>query len=70
MASSTAANRAGLSPDHQTNRPARQPAGDTPISILSDLQSYTREYVHQQPEKAALICIGVGFILGWKLKPW
>ena len=70
MASTTAQNRVDHNPEHQQgNRPA-QPACRTQASILCDLQCYTRDYVQQQPEKAALICLGVGFILGWKLKPW
>jgi hypothetical protein len=48
----------------------RQPGCETDRSVLCDLQCYTRDYVQQEPEKAALICIGIGFILGWKLKPW
>ena len=37
---------------------------------LDDFMSYLREYVRENPEVAALTCIGIGFILGWKLKPW
>jgi hypothetical protein len=33
---------------------------------LSRLTSYARE----EPIKMALWAFGVGFILGWKLKPW
>lgn len=29
-----------------------------------------REYAAHNPEAAALWCLGVGFVLGWKLKPW
>lgn len=70
MASATTQNRAGQGSESQTKGPMGQPGCDTERSILCDLQCYTRDYVHQQPEKAALICIGLGFILGWKLKPW
>lgn len=71
MASTTAQNRVERSSESQPgNRAAAPPACDTQASILCDLQCYTRDYVQQQPEKAALICLGVGFILGWKLKPW
>lgn len=70
MASPAAPNRVERNLDHQTVNRAAQPACDTPASILSDLQCYTRDYVQQQPEKAALICLGIGFLLGWKLKPW
>jgi hypothetical protein len=29
-----------------------------------------REYGREQPEILALWCFGIGFVLGWKLKPW
>jgi ElaB/YqjD/DUF883 family membrane-anchored ribosome-binding protein len=35
-----------------------------------DLVAYARKYVREEPETAAWVCLGVGFILGWKLKPW
>lgn len=53
----TVGNRIAVSAEHQ-------------LSPLTDLQSYAQRYVEQQPEMAAIICLGFGFILGWKLKPW
>ena len=35
-----------------------------------DLVAYAKQYARQSPEKAALWCLGAGFVLGWKLKPW
>jgi hypothetical protein len=35
-----------------------------------DLVEYFREYAREKPEVVALWCFGIGFILGWKLKPW
>lgn len=35
-----------------------------------DLIQYAMNYARQNPGTAALWCFGVGFILGWKLKPW
>ncbi len=29
-----------------------------------------REYAQENPEAAALWCLGLGFVLGWRLKPW
>jgi hypothetical protein len=37
---------------------------------LDDVLSYLREYARERPEVMALTCFAVGFILGWKLKPW
>jgi len=31
---------------------------------------YASDYARANPEAAMLWCFGIGFILGWKLKPW
>lgn len=36
----------------------------------TDLVEYVREYTRERPEVVACICFGLGFVLGWKLKPW
>jgi hypothetical protein len=35
-----------------------------------DLVEYLKMYARERPEVAALWCFGIGFVLGWKLKPW
>jgi hypothetical protein len=35
-----------------------------------DLTEYLRAYAREKPEVVALWCFGIGFVLGWKLKPW
>jgi hypothetical protein len=40
------------------------------LKPLDDLLEYLREYARERPEVMALTCFGIGFILGWKLKPW
>jgi hypothetical protein len=35
-----------------------------------DLFQYFQQYTRERPEVAALWCLGIGFVLGWKLKPW
>jgi hypothetical protein len=37
---------------------------------IDDLVHYAVEYAREKPELAALWCLGIGFVLGWKLKPW
>ena len=37
---------------------------------LNNLLTHLRDYARQEPEVAACVCLGLGFILGWKLKPW
>ena len=39
-------------------------------SILDDSLEYLRDYAREKPESTALWCLGIGFVLGWKLKPW
>ena len=51
----------------------RAKAGLSPRGSLTpteDAVDYLKAYAKQNPEKAALWCLGVGFVLGWKLKPW
>lgn len=38
--------------------------------LRQDVSQYLRQYAREQPEMAALWCLGIGFVLGWKLKPW
>ena len=40
------------------------------LQVGQDFVEYLREYAREKPEVAMLWCFGVGFILGWKLKPW
>ena len=43
---------------------------ESPREITHDIVEYLTEYAKDNPGCAALCCIGVGFVLGWKLKPW
>jgi hypothetical protein len=43
---------------------------DQALRPLDDLINYVREYTRERPEMVALTCFGIGFVLGWKLKPW
>ncbi|MGQ0634198.1 MAG: hypothetical protein ACT4QC_06295 [Planctomycetaceae bacterium] len=43
---------------------------DRPMRPADDFLAYLHEYSREQPETVALVCLGLGFILGWKLKPW
>jgi hypothetical protein len=45
------------------------PAGQLP-QPCQDFGVALREYARERPEVAALWCLGIGFVLGWKLKPW
>lgn len=49
---------------------ARDPATGRELQPLPDLQEYALRYAKEKPEVVAMWCFGVGFVLGWKLKPW
>lgn len=36
----------------------------------SDMATYLRQYGREKPEVVALWCLGIGFVLGWKMKFW
>jgi hypothetical protein len=38
--------------------------------MTGDLAEYLTNYARQNPGTAALTCLAIGFVLGWKLKPW
>jgi hypothetical protein len=43
---------------------------ESPKKITEDVVDYLTAYARENPGYTALACIGVGFVLGWKLKPW
>lgn len=45
-------------------------ASRSEMQPMPDLADYLKTYARERPEVAALWCFGVGFVLGWKLKPW
>jgi hypothetical protein len=40
------------------------------LQPLADLKEYLLDYARERPDVALLTCLGIGFVLGWKLKPW
>jgi hypothetical protein len=47
-----------------------QHAQESAGGITEDILQSLRSLIHAKPEQAALWCLGIGFVLGWKLKPW
>jgi hypothetical protein len=39
-------------------------------SMACDLTDSLKRFVREKPEEAAFWALGIGFVLGWKLKPW
>lgn len=40
------------------------------LKPIDDFVGYLRDYARENPEHMALWCLGIGFMLGWRLKPW
>lgn len=53
-----------------TDTARREPESKSEMQPGQDMVQYLREYARKDPEMAALWCLGIGFVLGWKLKPW
>ena len=34
------------------------------------LMCHLKDFVKENPTSAAMWCFGIGFVLGWRLKPW
>jgi hypothetical protein len=65
-------------PNHRQTKTQPSPAAeakailqeDSPQEMPGDLAEYLANYARQNPGTAALTCLAIGFVLGWKLKPW
>ena len=55
-------------PALQNDQEMHQP-GDR-LRPPGDLLEYLRQYARERPEVVSLWCLGIGFVLGWKLKIW
>jgi hypothetical protein len=51
-------------------RAAQEPQAGAIESIATDVLDQLGEYARENPVSFALCAFGVGFVLGWKLKPW
>jgi hypothetical protein len=45
-------------------------AGDRNLSAAEAAWQYLRQYAREYPESIALCAFGLGFVMGWRLKPW
>ena len=61
-------NQVQASPAAQTAQGV--PAACERLCSSQDLVAAFRQYAHERSEIVALACLGIGFVLGWKLKIW
>ena len=54
----------------QGGRQMSQGGDENAMLPFDDMYKYFQEYARERPEVVALWCFGIGFVLGWKLKPW
>lgn len=54
----------------RTEQTQRDPENHAPVEAVGDLVCHLKKYAGDNPVSAALWCVGIGFVLGWKLKPW
>lgn len=54
----------------QESRTIRQIAADPNLSGTEAAWECFREYAREKPEMVALWSLGIGFVLGWKLRLW
>ncbi len=53
-----------------SDQAAIQAAGDPQLTATESAVACIKEYAHARPEVVTLWAFGIGFVLGWKLKPW
>ena len=54
----------------ETQRQRASQEGREMTESRPDLVYHLTQYAKENPSAAALWCFGLGFVLGWKLKPW
>jgi len=60
-----------VSPRSDECSPAEQSRNrNSQLQPTADVVDYLRQYARQKPDVAALWCLGIGIIIGWKIKPW
>lgn len=56
--------------EHMERQRYEQIAADEELTASEAALALFKEYAKERPEVVALWTFGIGFVLGWKLKPW
>lgn len=57
------------STNHSNGNPSTRSAEEVPNPFNTTLECF-KEYAKARPEVVSLWAFGIGFVLGWRLKPW
>lgn len=49
---------------------AAHPDRDRWETMVEDVLDSVKQYAQEKPTSALLIALGIGLVLGWRLKPW
>jgi hypothetical protein len=49
---------------------SRSPGASTLETLATDAFEKIKDYAKEEPVSFAFCAFGIGFVLGWKLKPW
>ena len=52
------------------NRAIDFPSMGTVESFTNDVVDHVKDYARENPIGFGLWALGIGFVLGWRLKPW
>ncbi|ADG66264.1 hypothetical protein Plim_0414 [Planctopirus limnophila DSM 3776] len=55
-------------PESEMLSHALQPSCE--LQPFHDLGEYLKVYAREKPGTAAMVCLGIGFVLGWRLRHW
>jgi len=53
-----------------SSRPSSNPAPLEGADACEAAVAFFHDYARERPEVVAMWAFGIGFILGWQLKPW
>jgi tetrahydromethanopterin S-methyltransferase subunit F len=51
-------------------RAAAHPEMGTVEDMANDVVDWVKDYARENPIAFGFCALGIGFVLGWKLKPW
>ncbi len=60
----------GQSSPNRSGPESRESTGEDFYDMISEVSTSCQRYCSRRPKVVAGVIFGLGFVLGWKLKPW